>query len=64
MNENNQERKRIKKYKKNPVANLSDSVNQSMIGNLGASAKGGCFTKIIALVINISIFLILSYCSN
>ena len=64
MNQHEQERKEMEEYKKNPAANLSDSVNRSMMGDLRPVTKGGCFTKIITLIIIIGLFLILSYCSS
>lgn len=63
MSQNDQDRKQMEEYKKNPGANLSDSVNRAMVGDLRPLAKGGCLTKIITLVIIVSVLLLLSYCS-
>lgn len=51
-----------KKHKKNPMIELSDSINRSMIGDFEALAKGGCLSKIITLVIIIVGILMLSKC--
>jgi hypothetical protein len=65
MNQDDQEKKQIKEYEKNPMSNLSDSVNRSMIGDLRALTKGGCLTKMITLIIIIvGGLLILSRCSH
>lgn len=64
VNQDDQDRKQIEEHKKNPMGNFSDSVNRSMVGHLGAIAKGGCLTKVITLVIIIGGILMLSQCSN
>ncbi len=52
--------KRSRDQEKNPMITLSDSVNHSTTGDLGALAKGGCLTRIIVLAI-IVIGLIIFY---
>lgn len=59
-----QDKEQIEEYKKNPSINLADSINHSMVGNLGYLARGGCLTKIITIVTIAGGFLILSRCSN
>lgn len=59
-----QEKKQIEENKKNPTGNLGDSINRSMIGDLGTLSQGGCLTKIITVVIIIGGILILSRCTN
>jgi hypothetical protein len=56
--------RRDEKPKKTPLIELADSINRSMIGNLGALAEGGCLSKIIVLVIIISAMLMFSKCAN
>ncbi|MFJ7977936.1 DUF6366 family protein [Peribacillus sp. NPDC096379] len=63
MNRDDQDKKQIEEHKKNPMGNFSDSINRSMVGDLGALTKGGCLTKIITVVIIIGGLLILSRCS-
>ncbi|WP_112180259.1 DUF6366 family protein [Paraliobacillus zengyii] len=63
MNQNDQERKRLKELSKNPMGNFSDSINRSATGDLGGLAQGGCLTKLITLLVIIGAFLILSQCS-
>ncbi|MGP7819735.1 DUF6366 family protein [Niallia sp. 01092] len=65
MNQDNQDKKQIKEYQKNPMSNFSDSINHSMVSNLKGLTKGGCLTKIITLIIIIiGGLLILSQCSH
>lgn len=64
MKQDDLDRKQIDEHKKNPIGNFSDSVNRSMVGNLGGLANGGCLTKVITLVIIIGGILMLSQCSN
>ncbi len=63
MNQDDQDKKQIEEHKKNPMGNFSNSINRSMIGDLGALTKGGCLTRVITLVIIIGGLLILSQCS-
>ncbi|HBC94772.1 MAG TPA: hypothetical protein DCZ10_18210 [Pelotomaculum sp.] len=42
-----QGKRQIEEYKKRPMINFADSINRSMIGDLGALSKGGCLTKVI-----------------
>lgn len=46
-----QDKRQIEEYKKHPMINFADSINRSMIGDLGALSKGGCLTKVIITVI-------------
>ncbi|MDD4172237.1 MAG: DUF6366 family protein [Syntrophomonas sp.] len=57
-------KRKIEEYKKNPMINFADSINRSMIGDLGELTKGGCLTKIITAVIIIGILLFLFRCSH
>ena len=59
-----QEKRKLDEYKKNPIINLSDSINRSKIGDLGELTKGGCLTRIISTVIIIGILLMISQCSS
>jgi len=51
MNQDEQDKRRHKEWKRNPMINLSDSINRSMIGDPGALVKNGCFTNLIVLII-------------
>ncbi|MBT2738607.1 DUF6366 family protein [Bacillus sp. ISL-7] len=62
--EDEQEKNQNQVNKENPMGNLGEAINRSMVGNLGALANGGCLTKIITVVIIIGGLLILSRCSN
>jgi len=46
-----QDRRKIEDYKKHPLFNFSDSINRSMIGDIGQLTKGGCLSRIITTVI-------------
>ena len=59
-----QDKRKIEEYKKKPMINFADSINRSMIGDLGELTKGGCLTKIITAVIIIGILLFLFRCSH
>ncbi|TEB04075.1 hypothetical protein Psch_04204 [Pelotomaculum schinkii] len=61
--QNKQDKRQIEEYKKHPMINFADSINRSMIGDLGALSKGGCLTKVIITVIIIGVLFILSRCS-
>ncbi|MGG0717760.1 DUF6366 family protein [Robertmurraya massiliosenegalensis] len=63
MKRDDQEKKQIEEYKKNPMINFSNAVNRSMVGDLGALTKGGCLSKVITLVIIIGGIIMLSQCS-
>jgi hypothetical protein len=56
-----QDRRQIEEYKKNPMINLADSINRSMVGDLAGLTKGGCLTRIITtdiiLIIGTLLFL-------
>ena len=53
-----EDRRKMEEYKKHPMSNFSDSINRSMIGDIGQLAKGGCLTRIITTVIIIGILLL------
>jgi hypothetical protein len=50
-----EDKRKIEEYKKNPMANLADSVNRSKIGDLRELTKGTWRTKIITTFIIIAI---------
>ena len=50
---------KIEEYKKNPMANLADSINRSMIGEPGELTRGGCLTRIATAVALFAIMIIL-----
>lgn len=58
-----EEKIRESEWKRNPLSNIADSVNRSMVGDPSALASGGCLTKIITLVIVIIGLFVLSRCS-
>jgi len=60
-----QDKRKIEEYKKKPMINFADSINRSMIPDLGELTKGNRRTRIIATVIIIGILLfLLWYKSN
>lgn len=64
MGRDDLEKSRKKEWERNPMINLADSINRSMVGDPSALGNGGCLTKIIALVIIVIGLLILSRCSS
>ncbi|MGS0765202.1 DUF6366 family protein [Syntrophomonas curvata] len=62
--EDKQSKRKIEEYKKHPMINFADSINRSMIGDLGELTKGGCLTKIITAVIIIGVLFFLFRCSH
>lgn len=60
-----QDKLKIEEYKNNPMINFADSINRSMIPDLGELTKGNRRTRIITtvIIIGISLFL-LWYKSN
>ncbi|MFV0464645.1 MAG: hypothetical protein ACK5ML_01120 [Lachnospiraceae bacterium] len=46
-----EEKRRNDEYKKNQMANFSDSVNRSKIGDFHNISKGSCLTKLITLIV-------------
>lgn len=48
-----------KKHRNNPMIDFADSINHSMIGDLGLLAKGGCLTKLIIIIVIIIIIIIM-----
>lgn len=63
MDKDDLEKIQKKEYEKNPMINLSDSVNRSMFGDLNALGNVGCLTKVIILAIIVIGLFILSRCS-
>ncbi|MEG6615948.1 hypothetical protein V6C27_05830 [Peptococcaceae bacterium 1198_IL3148] len=61
---NKEDKHKMEEYKGNSMINLADSINRSMIGDLGGLTKGGCLSKIITAVIIIGMLFFLSRCSN
>jgi len=59
-----EEKLREKEWKSNPMSNLADSVNRSMVGDPSEITKGGCLTKILTLVIVVIGLFFLSRLSN
>lgn len=58
-----QDKRKIEEYRKNPMINFADSINRSMIGDLGELTKGGWLSKITTTVILIGIlFFLFKYC--
>ena len=53
------DKRKIAEYKKNPMINFADSINRSMIGDLGELTRGGCLTRIITIVIIIGVLFFL-----
>ncbi|HEY5587372.1 MAG TPA: DUF6366 family protein [Candidatus Paceibacterota bacterium] len=50
-----EDKRKIEEYKKNPMANVADSMNRKTVGDLSQLTKGGCLTRIITSVIFIVI---------
>ncbi|WP_391527596.1 DUF6366 family protein [Planococcus salinarum] len=49
------EKWRNKEYKKNPMANFSDSINKTFTGDFSSLGNIGCFTSVILILICIMI---------
>ena len=64
MNKDEQDKRQMKEWKRNPMINLADSINRSMVGDPGAFAKNGCLTNILVLFILIIGLFLLSKCAN
>ncbi len=65
MNKDELDKRQQKEWKRNPMINLADSINRSMVGDLRAFVKNGCLTNILVLVIIIIIGIFLfSKCAN
>lgn len=58
-NREEQEKMQLKEYKKNPFINVSDSINRSEIGDLGAMTRGGCLVRLVTTVVIIGALLVL-----
>lgn len=60
-----QDKRKIEEYNKHPMINFADSINRSMIPDLGELTKGSRRTRIITTVIIIGLLLfLLWYKSN
>ena len=46
-----EDKRKIKDYKKHPMINFADSINHSMMGEPGELTKGGCLVRIAAAAI-------------
>ncbi|MGE6488559.1 hypothetical protein [Paenisporosarcina sp. NPDC076898] len=55
--------KQPKKQQKIPTIEFADAVNRSMVGDLGALAKGGCMSTILTVLLGIVVIFLLSKCS-
>ncbi|OOM72351.1 DUF6366 family protein [Clostridium sp. BL-8] len=59
-----EDKRKIEEYKKNPIANFTDSVNRSQIGDLSQLTKGNSLTRIITSVIVIGILVLIFFAIN
>lgn len=59
-----EDKRKIEEYKKNPMANFTDSVNRSQIGDLSQLTKGNLLTRIITSVIVIGILVLIFFAIN
>ncbi|MNN29400.1 hypothetical protein D3C81_1430000 [compost metagenome] len=59
-----EDKRKMEEYKKNPMANFSDSVNRSQMGDLSQLTKGSLITRIITTVIVIGILVLISFAMN
>jgi Family of unknown function (DUF6366) len=59
-----EEKRRKEEYKKNPMANVADSMNRNMFGDLSQLTKGGCLTRIITSVIIVVMVYLLAHYIN
>ncbi|SDL04941.1 hypothetical protein [Natronincola ferrireducens] len=59
-----EDKRKIEEYTKNPMINLADSINRSMIGDLNGLTKGGFVNKLITTIIIIGILFLFSRGSN
>lgn len=59
-----EDKSKMEEYKKNPIANFSDSVNRSQMGDLSQLTKGSLITRIITTVIVIGILVLISFAMN
>ena len=59
-----EDKRKMEEYKKNPMANFSDSVNRSQMGDLSQLTKGSLITRIITTVIVIVILVLISFAMN
>lgn len=54
-----EDKRKMEEYKKNPMINLADSINRSMIGEPRELTRGGFLTRIITVAIIIGVFFLL-----
>ena len=59
-----EDKRKMEEYKKNPMANFSDSVNRSQMGDLSQLTKGSLITRITTTVIVIGILVLISFAMN
>lgn len=64
MSKEKYDKNRIKEWKRNPMINLSDSINRSMVGDPSALGGKGCLQNILVIVIIIIGLFLLSKCVN
>ena len=56
--------KNYRQKKQLPTIEFADAVNRSMVGDLGALAKGGCSSIIGTVILGIVVIFLLSKCST
>ena len=64
--ENHEEETKFKQPKKHheiPSIEFADAVNRSMVGDLGALAKGGCMSTIFTVLLGIVVIFLLTKCT-
>ena len=59
-----EDKRRNEEYKKNPTANLADSINRSHIGDPSQLTKGDFLTRLISSVVIIVILSVIFYFRN
>ena len=57
----NEDKRKIEEYKKNPMANFADSINRSQTGDLSSLTKGSLLTRIITSIVVIGILFLIFY---
>ncbi|WP_228101487.1 hypothetical protein [Paenibacillus donghaensis] len=58
-NRDEQEKKQMEEYKKKPLINMADSMNRSVIGDMGGLTKGGCLVRVLTMVIIVGLLIFL-----
>ncbi|WP_303859741.1 hypothetical protein [Alkalibaculum bacchi] len=59
-----EDKRKMEEYKKNPMTNLADSIDHSLIGDLRQLTKGKLLTRIIVGVIIIGILILIFFVAN